>query len=200
VTKGNSIRLLNNTIIFYKDKLEIYQDKESSFTGNTIEQCFEKAINYFNDIIYKIEARYNISIVKEGYHNISIVNGHLAEVNNGIAKELYLSKEYITIYGKDGKAWFKIDYSKKQFKEAETVHPRDFKRDAQIVFGKYLNDWRDNEPMTNSELQQITIMNNPIKYLKSQIVNIDDVFKRASIIKNLDQKEVEELEEYLFRI
>jgi hypothetical protein len=82
------------------------------------------------------------------------VNGHLAEVNNGIAKELYLSKEYITIYGKDNKAWFKIDYSKRRYKEAETVHPRDFKRDAHIVFGKYLNDWRDNEPMTNSEVQQ----------------------------------------------
>ena len=154
LARGNKVNLKNNAIIFYNDKIEIYQDKDCSFIGISIEESFNKAISYFNELIYKLESRYNITLLKEGYHNINIVNGHIAEVNNGIAKELYLRKEFITIYGKDGKAWFKIDYSKRLFKEAETIHPREFKRDAHIIFGKYLNDWREKEPKTNSELEK----------------------------------------------
>lgn len=199
--RGNIINLYNNTIVMYKDKIEIYLGKDISFNSETQEETFIQAFNYFNDLIDKLESRYNMLLRKHGYHNITLCSGHLAEVNNEMARELYLTKEYITIYGtSDDKAWFKIDYSKRQYKEAETIHPQRFKKDAQIIFGKYLNDWRDKNPMTNSQLQEIMILNNPLPYLRANIHIIDDVFRYNDIIKCLNDNQRIELEEYLFRI
>ena len=200
LAKGNVIPFKDHTLVLYKEKLEIYQGEEQSFDDNSINEAFKQALIYFRELLYRIESRYNVLILKDQYHNINIVACHIAEVNNGIAKELYLNKDFIIIKGNDGKTWFRIDYSKKRFKEAETVHPERFKEDAQLIFSNYLNDWRENKPMNNSQLQELIILNNPVGYLKKNINSINDLFTNSNIIKCLDNKQKGELEEYLFTI
>ena len=75
----------------------------------------------------------------------------------------------ITLYTRDdGKAWFKIDNSW-QLKEAETIHSKTAKHDGQKVFEKQLWDWRQNDPMVNSQLQaRLSDAVNVIKNLADQ--------------------------------
>ena len=197
--RGNIINLNSNTIVMYKDKIEIYLGKDISFSSETLEETFIQAFSYFNDLIYKLETRYNITLIKNGYHNISLCSGHLSEVNNEMAKDLYLTKDYITIYGtKDKKAWFKIDYSKRQYKEAETIHPKRFKEDAQAIFSTYLNDLRDNHPMTNSQLQEMIYLSNPILYIKRNIRDFNDIMKYEEEIRALGYDDRNKLSDWTF--
>lgn len=152
--KGNQIILDENTCILYKNKIQIYQNIDKSFCGETPERAFSKAILYFNSIFPKLEDRLRITIVKAGSQNIRIASGHCAHVNNGIAKEVNKEVQYINIFGTDdNKAWFKFDRSFK-LTEAEAIHPNRAMEDIQKVCSKHLNDWRDNNPPTNSQLNE----------------------------------------------
>jgi hypothetical protein len=80
----------------------------------------------------------------------------ISEVGNCLAVDMAAKKQWLSIKGaKDGKEWFRIDYSQNAFKEAETTHPEDNKQDAELIFGRYFNDLREHQPMTTWELQCI---------------------------------------------
>ena len=150
--KGNQLSIDDNTIMLYKNKIQVYQNINKSFCGETPERAFSKALLYFNGLFPKIEDKLKLTIVKAGTQNIRVASGHCANVNNGIAKEVNKLEKYITIFGTDdGKAWFKFDRSFK-LTEAEAIHPARAMQDIQVVCSKHLNDWRDNNPPTNSQL------------------------------------------------
>ena len=148
----NVYQIMDCTIRLYEDSIEVYTAEHHHFNGETVQRATSEMFIFFNKLLGKLENRLRIGIIKNDYCNIRIVNQHYAEVNNEVAKELDKDKIKLTIYGKDGRAWFKIDTSW-NFNEAETIHPQMSKQDAQLVFERHLNDWRDNNPMTNSELQ-----------------------------------------------
>jgi len=142
-----------NVIMYPTGNIQIYQAVGHSFNGETTDITMKRAMEYMNRIINKIENDWNIIIIKDRKCNIKVVNGHLAEVENGYAKYVIDDlKTKITIYGSDGIAWAKADTS--GGKEFETVHPALFKPDQDIM-QKYFNDFREKEPPTNSEMYNL---------------------------------------------
>ena len=155
IKKMNIIEIGGYKTTFYPSgKIEINEPVGHSFNGETTDIALNRAMEQFNRIIKKIENDWLITIIKDRKCNIEIANGHLAEVENEIAKysveNIY---EKITIYGSDGRAWAKIDMSTKE-PEFETISPSTFKPDMDVV-QTYMNDWRENKPPTNSELMNI---------------------------------------------
>ena len=199
--KSNLLSVMGCTIRLYKNTIEVYSGETLDFKGETVQRATAIAQEYFNRLFMKLENDLHIGIVKDRLQNIKVVNSHYAEVNNEIAKELDKTKTKITIYGKDGYAWFKIDTSW-NFNEAETIHPEQSKLDAQLIFEKYLNDLRENCPPTNSELataimQQIklqSIYNENIKLHLSVLKEIKQAIKDLkNVVIEEKQKQVSEL-------
>lgn len=140
-----------NTIRLYKDSIEVYSGKY--FYANSVQEATAKSFRYWQRFFAVLENDYNIIIVKPRKQNIDLVNHHYAEINNGIARELNIKAEKLSIQAKeDGKVWFKIDNSFNMH-EAETLHPKTAKQDMGKVKDVF-NDIRENEHLKLSELSK----------------------------------------------
>ena len=136
-------------IIHFKNTIEVYG--KCSFEAESLQKAFYDSLKYWDKLLCKLEAEYKVMLVKPRSQNISCVMLHYAEVNNGIAAEVHKEHDKLKIYGSDdGKLWCLADFSNKK-KELETVHKETGKQDMEVC-QRYLNDWRDNEPLTNSEI------------------------------------------------
>lgn len=139
------------TIRLYKESLEVYSGDFKDWRGESINRVTALMEQEFNRLLSRLENRLRIIIIKDQKLNIEQVNQHYAHVNNGIATELNKDKLAVTLYGQDGKARFKVDFSTALI-ELEGIHPETAKEDMRRVCEKQLNDWADNNPPTNSEL------------------------------------------------
>jgi hypothetical protein len=84
----------------------------------------------------------SIVILKPGFSNINLVNCHIAQVGNELAKEV--NKEQIKVYTlDDGKLWLVIDNSF-NLHELETLHPKTALPDMRDIVAPYFNDMRQN--------------------------------------------------------
>lgn len=182
--KGNTLSLENSTIRLYKDSIEIYS--KQSFWGKNEQEATRISLIYWERFFIKLENRYNILLFKEGKNNIRLVNQHFAEVDSEVAKDYLKRKETLSLIAReDGKGWFNLDNSF-GFNERECIHPETSKQDSEKV-SKQVNDWRDYDPPTNSELaQSILQTNNQIQiftqasaeyglHIKSHIKAIQDL-------------------------
>lgn len=176
ISKGFGIPYGKWTVTFNKRNIEIQLKEKESFDSLDIEDCRKQAQEEVNSTIYKLSERYGFEVFKEGKVNIKLVNQHMAEVENGISK---LVSQKFEIIGKDSKVWLLIDKST-GFKELETVHSELCPDDMKLL-EKYLNDWRNNTPPTNSELS-MAIMNS----LKLQGVYNENIKKHLSVLENMD--------------
>jgi hypothetical protein len=150
-----SIRIDNNTIVVYSDKIEVFSGENKDWQDKTINGCFEQAHNYYDLFFSQLENKLNIIILKDRCTNIKLVKGHLAEVEGGIAKEISLTDNLMLLRRSDGKVFFMFDKSK-GLNESETIHPQHFKQDAQIIYEKQLRSWVEHpESLTNNELSQL---------------------------------------------
>lgn len=151
---GKIIYIDGETIRCYRDSIEVYGNQ--SFDGEDEQRATAKAMGYYQRLFYQIENDLKINIIKYRKQNIELVKGHYAEINNEMARECEITGDKIKIYAReDGKLWFMVDNSFNLF-EAETQHRHTNKRDMGIV-RKHLNDWRDNNPPTLSELNTMLV-------------------------------------------
>ena len=152
--KNKVIFIDSNTIRIYEDSIEIYSNELLKFEAEDEWRATALSFNYWQRIFTRLENKLKITIIKEGYNNISLVNYHYAEVNNELAKEYNEKKVKLNIYGtEDGKLWFKIDHSW-NLDEAECVHPIKAKPDTTRV-KEVFNDIRDNQVYLPSEATRL---------------------------------------------
>lgn len=147
--KSNTLFLESNTMRLYKNAIEIYSGQ--SFFGKTTNEADKKSFDYWERFFARLEHELNIIIKKQRSRNIKEVNHHYARGNSEICENAEENKERIWVYAEeDGKLAFITDDSF-GFKEDECVHPTTAKQDRDAV-DKQVNDWRINNPPTNSQL------------------------------------------------
>jgi DNA-binding CsgD family transcriptional regulator len=146
---GKVINIEGNTVRVYRDSLEIYGT--ASFIASNEHKATAESMAYWSRFFRKLENDLNVILVKSRKQNITLVKSHYAEINNEMARDCEVNNKKVQIFARDdGKLWFLIDNSF-NFWEAETVHTQTSKQDMTVV-RKQLNDWRDNDPPTSSEL------------------------------------------------
>jgi len=165
--RGNTQFIDGNTLRLFNDSIEIYSGQ--SFFEKDEQRATATSLAYWQRFMARLEHEFDIILIKPRVQNINLVNQHYGEIDSEMAKDSLNRKEKIKIQTEDdGKIWFLIDNSW-NLKEMETIHPETAKQDMTKV-QKQVNDWRLNNPPTNSELS--TNLNNLIK------VATDDMIKR----------------------
>lgn len=175
--KSNVLFLDGNTIRLYKNSIEIYSGQ--SFFGKDANESERKSLEYFNKFFARLEHELKVNLIKKRSRNIRIVNQHYARGDSEICDNAKDENKRIWIYAEeDGKLSFITDDSF-GFREDETVHPKTAKPDRKAV-DKQVNDWRLNNPPTNSEIWKIASQNvtgqsfliNAIKQQQNQIQQV----------------------------
>ncbi len=147
--KSNVLSIDGNTIRLYRKSVEIYFGH--SFFGKTINEAEEKSLEYLNHFLSRLEHDLGVGLLKQRSRNIRIVNQHYARGDSEICDKAIEERKRVWVYAEeDGKLAFITDDSF-GFKEDETVHPKTAKKDRGAV-DKQVNDWRLNNPPTNSQL------------------------------------------------
>lgn len=137
-------------VMVNKNNVELQLQPMQSYDSPSLEECKEMLMGDIHKTLFQIENRFGFEAWKNQRASITLVNHHIAEVNNGIAREL--QGTYMQIIGADSKVWCQIDMSIKR-PELEFVHPRQAFDDAGLI-SAYLNDLRENQPLTNSMLMK----------------------------------------------
>lgn len=149
LNKSNTLFLDGNTIRLYKNSIEIYSGQ--SFYGKQVNEAESKSLDYWKRFMVRLEHDLGLILVKNRARNIKIVNQHWARGNSEICDNSREFRERVWVYAEeDGKLAFITDDSF-GFREDETVHPITAKIDRKAI-DKQVNDWRLNNPPTNSEL------------------------------------------------
>ena len=185
--KSNTMFLDGNTIRLYKNSIEIYSGQ--SFYGQTANISESRSLSYWWAFIAKLEHNLKVSLIKPKSRNIKIVNQHYARGNSEIAEDSIKNKERVWVYAEeDGKLCYITDNSF-GFKEDETIHPITGKLDRKAV-DRQVNDWRLNNPPTNSELNRnIEQLTNITINQQSQILQYTKQIKSHLALINAYRKE-----------
>ena len=189
LNKSNILFLDSNSIRLYKNSIEIYSGQ--FFYGKTINEAEIKSLEYWKRFLARLEHDLTIILVKNKARNIKIVNQHWARGDSEICDDSRKYRERVWVYAEeDGKLAFITDDSF-GLKEDETIHPFTSKPDRKAV-DKQVNDWRLNNPPTNSELainQAETTLN--IKKTNQMINNLIGLQKGVPKALNLFKQQIE---------
>lgn len=179
---GKLVYIDGNTVRCYRDSVEVYGNV--SFEGVDEQRATAESLKYWQRFFSLLESDLKVIVVKPRKNNIELVRAHYAEINNEMAREAEVSGEHIRIFAReDGKLWFVIDNSFNLF-EAETQHRETSKRDMMIV-RKHLNDWRDNDPPSSSEL--MSMLGEVVLLIKEQAsVNKETAAGINAVVKLLE--------------
>ena len=121
------INIDNNRVIVNDNIVQIYGKKD--FSSESHAECEKKSIDYFTNLIKKLESRQGLILLKEGYDNIRYSHrGHYLDADNYIAQDFTKKNQVLICYGKDGKQYLKIDHSDGE-DHFECVHPQSSKDD-----------------------------------------------------------------------
>lgn len=188
-------------IKLHEETVEIQLQQFQDFVDDDKYLATRKAEESFNRTLREVSAKFGFCVFKEGKANIKLVQEHLAKNPSSVADGSKLDFLNIRdIY--DGKIWFTIDKSKGH--EHEYTKTNRVLSDAEKV-EPYFNDFKDKQPLTNSELEgrfmqllnvveKITQQNNETaiglkmiaKLLESQIpketITKEEVYKRPDYI------------------
>jgi hypothetical protein len=181
IKKSNILFLDGNTIKLYRNSIEVHSG--NSFLGKSAQEAEVKSLIYFKRFFARLENELGIIFYKPRTRNIRLVNQHYARGDSEIAENAIAHNKQIRVFSdEDGKLCYITDDSF-GFKEDETVHPTTAKIDREAI-DKQINDWRRNNPPTNSQLletqqttanqlnQLTTIMNEYGKNIKSHTKSI----------------------------
>jgi hypothetical protein len=154
--KSNILFIDGNTIKLYRNSIEVHSGQ--SFLGKSAAESENKSLDYFKGLFARLEHELGIIILKQRSRNIKLVNQHYARGESEIANNSIENKDKIRVFAyEDDKLAFITDNSF-GFQEDETVHPVTAKPDR-IAVDKQVNDWRLNNPPTNSETWKLSSQN-----------------------------------------
>jgi DNA-binding CsgD family transcriptional regulator len=147
--KSNFMSLDGNSIRLYKNSIEIYSGQ--SFFGKEVNEAEGKSLDYWYRFFNRLSEDLGVCLIKPRSRNIKIVNQHYARGDSEISDNATQNRQRIWIYAQeDGKLAYITDDSF-GLREDEAVHPITAKPDRKAI-DKQVNDWRLNNPPTNSEI------------------------------------------------
>lgn len=193
---SNILYLDGNTVRLYKNSIEIYSGQ--SFYADNEQTATSKSLEYWRKFFVRLEHDLKVILFKQRSANIKLVNQHYARTNSEISESAIERGERIRVYAQeDGKLCFITDDSF-GFKEDETLHPQTAKQDRKSI-DKQVNDWRINNPPTQSELaisiQEVT--KNQLIFsenMKSHISAIQKIGNQANNLGNQTNNLAEQVE------
>lgn len=153
--KRRVIRWKGNTLVIYRNSMEIYSGSDRHFFGQTTKDCLQEAFKYYDVFFHRVQQRYGIEFYKEGKDNVELVDGEIEEYNSETGK--WLKKEDVNRLQvratADGVVWMEYDHSKKGI-NIDLKHPKTFLNDSELIFDNIFNSWRDKTAMTPLEITE----------------------------------------------
>lgn len=146
---NHSIPFGNWKISLYSKKVIMWLEKGEDFLHEDKHQALMEAAEDFNKTLALISKKYGFRVWKDKKANIRILKHHLALTDSPLSKAV--KEDFVKIKGEDGKVWLILDQSK-GLREHEYVH-KDRLLDDSDILEPYLNDLRNNQPLTNSQIQ-----------------------------------------------
>lgn len=141
---SNRIELDGNTVMLYRNTIEVYASDSLSFYGLNPDAADAKAVRYWNRFIGSLENRLKILLKKPGVNNMERVAAQWSRTNDDMAIYCLNRHQLIRCTAtEDGKTWLVYDNSF-NLKEAETIHPKTGKHDMGNIINPIMNDYRDN--------------------------------------------------------
>jgi len=145
--------------------------------AKTVDNCVLQALDLLYEAIPKVEALYNIKLVKDYKANITIISQEYARLNDSLAKLYRKEGNKLYITDDQGKIWLIADYSFSA-DELETIEPNKADEDMRVVHS-FFNDLRKS-PTTFSEVREVVtgVLNNQVifdKNMQSHIKAVQDL-------------------------
>ena len=110
------------TVQFFDDRI-MWHAKECDIVGKTVDECLFNAELFWNRFIVILENRYKIILIKQDKLLLNEFRGHVARLNDPLAKNVLKKGESLKARCLDGKIAFLVDFSHKTA-ELEAVHPQ----------------------------------------------------------------------------
>lgn len=137
-------------ISLYYKKVMIWLDAGIDYAFKDKNEAIITAQNEFNDVLNKMAFDLGFYVFKDRKANILLLKQHLANTYAPEASIITEKQMFVQFRGEDNKVWLQYDQSK-GFSEREYTHGLRAVDDSDTL-EPYLNDLRDNNPLTNSQL------------------------------------------------
>lgn len=149
--KNNEQDLFNFGRLQVKTTTKSVIIKMPTLYANDWEHALIQAMSILEDVIYKIEAIFKISLVKDYKANITIISQEYARIQDALAKLYRSENNRIYLSGEDGKIWLITDFSFST-DELEFIHTENATDDVDAI-APFMNDLRKN-PTTLTDIRQ----------------------------------------------
>lgn len=149
--KNNDYDLLTFGRLQIKTTSQSVIIKLPTIYADSVDECNLQAMDLLYNAIPKIEAQFNIKLIKDYKSNIQIISQEYARLNDSLAKLYKKEGNKLYITDEEGKIWLIADYSF-SVSELETISPNRADEDMTIVHA-FFNDLRKN-PATFSEVRE----------------------------------------------
>lgn len=131
IKKKNTIFYKDHTVNLYDDSVQVYINKD--FLADNVEKAEYEGLAYGKRILMALEPRLKVTLVKDGYQNISLVMRHYEFMDNGVAKHYNRQGDKLRVYSDtDGKLRLVIDKSLNG-DGLEALHPQTGSPDAKKI-------------------------------------------------------------------
>lgn len=195
--RGNQAKVLGKwRYIMYYKKLIIWLIKGKDFGDKSKHRAIMNAQEDLNELLSKLSYRLGFKWDKDNRISIRLLKHHLA-YTNAPEKDVVTEKQIRVVYDDNGMIRMLYDFSKGTF-EREFVSRRAV--DDSDQFDKYVLDFLDNDPPTNSELAKYlkvsleaqAIYNENIKKHLGVLTDMSTTLKQIRITLKKRQKRITE--------
>ena len=183
--RGNQAKVYGRWryVLYYK-KMIIWLIKGMDFVDSDKHRAIMKAQDSLNSLLTKLSHRLGFYWDKDNRISVKLLKHHLA-YTNAPEKDVVTEKQIKIVYDDTGKIRMLYDYSKGIF-EREFVSKRAV--DDSDQFDKYILDFLDNDPPTNSQLAGhiMALAKNTDVYvenIKKHLKVLDDMSKTMKAIR-----------------
>jgi predicted DNA-binding protein YlxM (UPF0122 family) len=165
------IKINSTTLEFQTKRKKSFNSTDINETSRLSRESIYKAIRY-------IENETGCEVLKDRKMNIELVNHHIAEVNNGIAKNLKNKK--LEISDEQGVVWCIVDMSL-NIPELETVHPKQATDDMRSL-EKHFKSMRVPDSPTVTDLSRLLYA-----HTKNTEVYVENIKKHLSVLDKMEK-------------
>ena len=143
--KGHKVHFCARSII-------IYFNPNESYVGQSAKDSYKLALYEFEKLITLFEKIYAVSLRINKRYKFKVARQHYGDLNNEFAVHYKQHNKSLRVFD-EGKVWLTLDFSSKQYIEAETVDPERAKYDMDAIITPTMNTLR-HDPLLLQRLQK----------------------------------------------
>lgn len=153
-----------------KRSITVYFDKTKNFIGKSATESYKLALYELEAIIRSCEQIYKTSLRIKKRYKFKISRHHYGHLNNELAVHYKNKDSFVRVFD-NGKVWLTMDFSDKQYIEAETVDKDQAIYDQDSIIQPFMNTIRHDPNILDKLIQE----NHQLKELiqsNQQMLNI----------------------------